>query len=158
LNDPIRKKEYDRNLWLQPEYRRKRNITKRNWYAELRRQVILGYGGKCTRTKRYETGEPKASTMALHIEKTTSWQVEGPGNQYCLTAYSKHDALLGMRLARGIPGLKCLDEGVPGKQPKGIYIFLKDPKTGRTYPELEVYDRRLATRIRANLSKFKGDF
>jgi hypothetical protein len=63
-----------------------------------------------------------------------------------------------MDLARGIPRLKGLKEGAPGKQPKGIYVYLKDPKTGEKFPEIEVYDKRLAQKIRARLGEFKGDF
>lgn len=93
--------------------------------------------------------------MALRIEKTTAWQVEDDRGGYCATFYSKRDAELGRRLAEDIPDLKCLRK--PGER-KGIYVFLTDPRTGESFPEIEVYDARLAARIRKNIRRFKGDF
>ncbi len=97
-----------------------------------------------------------SQVLKLSIERTTSFQVENEKGEYCLTAYSRHDALLGMSLAEGITGLKCLGKG--RDQPKGIYVFMKDPKTGESFPEIEIYDKRLASRVRQNIDRFKGDF
>ncbi len=82
--------------------------------------------------------------------------METERGDYCATAYSRHDISLIKDLAKGIPRLRCLPR--EGGEQKGIYIFLEDPQTGEKFPEIEVYDRRLAARIRANLPKFKGDF
>jgi hypothetical protein len=89
--------------------------------------------------------------LKLRIEKTTSWQVEGPGESYCATVYSRSDAELVRQLARGISKLRCLKETGSGKQVKGIYLY----KGGE--PLVEVYDKRLAKRVGQHISEIRGD-
>jgi len=93
----------------------------------------------------------------LTVEKTVAWQVEGPGDSYCCTTYSKQDALVCRELAKDIPRLKCLKQSATSNQPKGLYVYLTEKGTGDKYPEIEVYDKRLEKKVRENLSRFKGD-
>jgi hypothetical protein len=90
--------------------------------------------------------------VKLRVERTVSYQVEGPGESYCATTYSRHDAELVKRLAETIPNLHCLKEGSKGKQPKGLYVYV------RGQPLVETYDRRLDKLVRQHISEIKGDF
>ena len=89
----------------------------------------------------------------LKIERTVSFQVEGPRDSYCATTYNRADAVLVKKLATTIPNLRCLKEG--SKQPRGIYIYKR--LGNKRYPLVEVYDPRLAAKVRANLHQIKGD-
>jgi len=93
--------------------------------------------------------------VKLKIEATRSYQVEGPGESYCATVYSRRDAELVKRLAEGIPRLKCLKQHATGKQPKGFYLYLK--RGNETYPVLETYDRRLDKAARKVQHLFIGE-
>ena len=91
--------------------------------------------------------------MGLKIERTVSWQVEGPHEAYCATTYSRPDAVLVKKLADTIPKLRCLKED--SSQPRGIYIYKRIG--GKRYPLVEVYDSRLARLVKQNLFKIRGD-
>jgi hypothetical protein len=93
--------------------------------------------------------------MKLKLERTVSWQVEGPDESYCATTYSRRDAVLVASLARKIRGLKCLKEGSTGKQPKGLYLYIK--RGGERYPAVETYDPRLDRAVRKVQHLLKGE-
>jgi len=58
------------------------------------------------------------------------------------------------KLAASIPNLQCLAEGSK-RQPRGIYIYKR--LGNKRYPLVEVYDPRLAAKVRTNLHQIKGD-